>query len=195
MKRTPTGPAVSVSERDLFALVQAGDREAFRVLFRAHQQPVYLTAYRVLHSRHDAEEIMQDSFLTMWKKRAKITLVGESALPWLLTTARFLALNRHRAMVRNHSDSLDEAGDLVDAARSPEAEALAQELVEQLESLISAMPGVDQEILRLCLVDGLSYEQAANRLGITPGSVRNRLSRLRTRLRQDLEVSKGVEQP
>lgn len=195
MKRTPKLPVLPTSECDLFALVQNGDREAFRVLFRQHQQPVYLTAFRVLRSRDDAEEIMQDSFLTLWKKRAKITLVGESTLPWLLTTARFLALNRNRATARTRSDPLDEVSHFTDAARSPEAELLAQELAEQLDSLISAMPGVDQEILRLCLVDELTYEQGTHRLGITHGSVRNRLSRLKLRLRQDLEVSKGVEKP
>lgn len=195
MERTPTAEGFPVADPELFALVQAGDHEAFRVLFRRHQQPVYLTAYRVLQSRDDAEEIMQDSFLTMWKKRARIDLVGESTLPWLVTTARFLALNRRRATAHARSDPLDPAGNPADAARSPEAEVLARELAEQLDAIISAMPGVDQEILRLCLIDELSYEQAARQLGITHGSVRNRLSRLKLRLRQDLEVLKGVQQP
>jgi len=195
MKRTPSTQVLPTPEPELFALVQVGDHEAFRVLFRRHQQPVYLTAYRVLQSRDDAEEIMQDSFLTMWKKRARIDLVGESTLPWLVTTARFLALNRRRATAHARNDPLDAAGNLADAARSPEAEVLAQELAEHLDSIISAMPGVDQEILRLCLIDELSYEQAARQLGITHGSVRNRLSRLKLRLRQDLEVLKGVGQP
>jgi len=178
------------SERDLFALVQRGDQEAFRDLFRRHQQPVYLTAYRVVRSRTDAEEIMQDSFLTMWKKRAKISLVGDSTLPWLVTTARFLALNRRRANARLAGEPLDAADTLADEAASPVAGVLAAELMEQLGSLMAGMTAVDRDIFRLCLVDGLSYEEAARQLGITHGAVRNRLSRLKGRLRLALDDSK-----
>ena len=178
------------SGRDLFALVQRGDQEAFRDLFRRHQQPVYLTAYRVVRSRTDAEEIMQDSFLTMWKKRAKISLVGDSTLPWLVTTARFLALNRRRANARLAGEPLDAADTLADEAASPVAGVLAAELMEQLGSLMAGMTAVDRDIFRLCLVDGLSYEEAARQLGITHGAVRNRLSRLKGRLRLALDDSK-----
>ncbi len=178
------------SERDIFALVQRGDQEAFRALFRLHQRPVYLTAYSVVRSRTDAEEITQDSFLTMWRKRAKISLVGDSALPWLVTTARFLGLNRRRANARSARESLDAAGTLADASNSPVAGVLAAELVEQLGSLMSGMSDVDRDIFRLCLLDELSYEQEAREMGITHGAVRNRLSRLKGRLRLALDDSK-----
>ena len=59
-------------------------------------QSVYWAAFGVLQSRADAEEVMQDAFMTMWDKRASIELIGESTLPWLVTTARYLALNRRR---------------------------------------------------------------------------------------------------
>jgi RNA polymerase sigma factor (sigma-70 family) len=195
MKRATAVPRLSMSECELFKLVQTGDREAFRVVFRQHQQPVYLAAFGVLRSRNDAEEIMQDTFLTMWKKRAKITLVGESTLPWLVTTARFLAMNRRRALARNASAPLDEANQLADRAPSPEAETIAREHAEQIDALISSMPQVDQAILHLCLIEELSYEQAAHQLGISHGALRNRLSRLKTRLRTNLESSKEAQQP
>jgi len=194
MRRATVIPGSPMSERELFNLVQTGDREAFRVLFRQHQRPVYLAAYRELRSRPEAEEIMQDAFLTMWKKRVKIILVGESTLPWLLTTARFLAMNRRRAMARNPNAALDEATHLADRGQSPEDAAIAHERTEEIDALIASMPKVDQEILRLCLIEELSYEQAARRLGMSHGAVRNRLSRLKTRLRRNLDSSKEVLQ-
>lgn len=190
-------PAVArahpTSERELFSLVQRGDQEAFRALFRLHQQPVYLTAYNVVRSGTDAEEIMQDSFLTLWKKRAKISLVGESPLPWLVTTARFLALNRRRANARTAGEPLDAAATAADESASPVDGVLAAELMERLGSLTAGMSAVDRDIFRLCLLDELSYEQAARQLGISHGAVRNRLSRLKGRLRLALDDSKEVQ--
>jgi RNA polymerase sigma-70 factor (ECF subfamily) len=56
---------------------------------------------------------------------------------------------------------------------------------------MAGMPLVDQEIFWLCLVGDLSYKQAARQLGISHGSVRNRLSRLKARLRSELSLLKG----
>jgi RNA polymerase sigma factor (sigma-70 family) len=178
-------------ERDIFARVQSGDRESFRVIFRMHMGSVYWAAFGVLQSRGDSEEVMQDAFMTMWDKRMSIELVGESTLPWLVTTARYLALNRRRSEDRKRRDPLDPDAELLDRALGPENAALANEARQHIESVMSLMPLVDQEIFWLCLVGDLSYKQAARQLGITHGSVRNRLSRLKARLRSELSLLKG----
>jgi RNA polymerase sigma factor (sigma-70 family) len=189
--------ATSSDERALFSKVQAGDRESFRALFRIHMRSVYWAAFGVLQSRADAEEVMQDAFMTMWDKRVSIELVGESTLPWLVTTARYLALNRRRAEDRRRRDPLDPDAELIDRALGPdsvlgpEGAALASEARQHIEEVMAQMPLVDQEIFWLCLVGDLSYKQAARQLGISHGSVRNRLSRLKMRLRSELSLLKG----
>ena len=189
--------AASADERALFSRVQAGDRESFRTLFRLHMRSVYWAAFGVLQSRSDSEEVMQDAFMTMWDKRASIELVGESTLPWLVTTARYLALNRRRAEERRRRDPLDPDAELLDRALGPngvlgpEGAAVANEARQHIEEVMAQMPLVDQEIFWLCLVGDLSYKQAARQLGISHGSVRNRLSRLKMRLRSELSLLKG----
>ena len=189
--------AASADERALFSRVQAGDRESFRTLFRLHMRSVYWAAFGVLQSRADSEEVMQDAFMTMWDKRASIELVGESTLPWLVTTARYLALNRRRAEERRRRDPLDPDAELLDRALGPngvlgpEGAAVANEARQHIEEVMAQMPLVDQEIFWLCLVGDLSYKQAARQLGISHGSVRNRLSRLKMRLRSELSLLKG----
>jgi RNA polymerase sigma factor (sigma-70 family) len=178
-------------ERALFARVQAGDRESFRMIFRMHMRSVYWAAFGVLQSRADSEEVMQDAFMTMWDKRTSIELVGESTLPWLVTTARYLALNRRRAEERRRRDPLDPNAELLDRALGPENAAVANEARQHIEEVMAGMPLVDQEIFWLCLVGDLSYKQAARQLGISHGSVRNRLSRLKARLRSELSLLKG----
>lgn len=187
----PDAAAPVPTDLELFARVRAGDRQAFRALFREHQRTVYWAAFAVTHSRPDAEEVLQDAFLTLWTKRAGIDLVGESMAPWLVTTARYLALNRRRAEVRRPRDSLDEGLDLAAALPSPESVAIANEAMRHIHAIMATLPEVDQRIFALCLVDDLSYEQAAGRLGITHATVRNRLSRLKGRLRDELTLLKG----
>jgi RNA polymerase sigma-70 factor (ECF subfamily) len=183
--------AASADERALFSRVQAGDRESFRMIFRMHMRSVYWAAFGVLQSRSDSEEVMQDAFMTMWDKRAAIELVGESTLPWLVTTARYLALNRRRSEERRRRDPLDQDAELLDRALGPENAAVANEARQHIEEVMAQMPLVDQEIFWLCLVGDLSYKQAARQLGISHGSVRNRLSRLKARLRSELSLLKG----
>jgi RNA polymerase sigma factor (sigma-70 family) len=185
------GVAADPSERALFTRVQAGDREAFRVIFRQHMQSVYWAAFGVLQSRADSEEVMQDAFMMMWDKRASIELVGESTLPWLVTTARYLALNRRRAEGRRRRDRLDDNADILDRALAPDNAAVANEARQHIEEVMAQMPLVDQEIFWLCLVGDLSYKQAARQLGISHGAVRNRLSRLKARLRNEISLLKG----
>ena len=183
--------AANADERALFDRVQDGDREAFRMIFRQHTQSVYWAAFGVLQSRADSEEVMQDAFMTMWDKRASIELVGESTLPWLVTTARYLALNRRRSEARKRRDPLDENANVLDHALAPENAAVAREARQHIEEVMALMPLVDQEIFWLCLVSDLTYKEAARQLGISHGSVRNRLSRLRARLRSELSLLKG----
>lgn len=183
--------AAGPSDIELFARVRRGDREAFRALFRVHQRTVYWAAFSVLRSRPDAEEVLQDAFLTLWNKRAGIDLVGESVVPWLVTTARYLALNRRRAEIRRPRDSLDDTIEVADDSPTPESLAIANEAMRAIHAIMTTQPEVDQRIFELCLVEDLSYEQAATRLGITHATVRTRLSRLKGRLRDELTLLKG----
>jgi RNA polymerase sigma-70 factor (ECF subfamily) len=176
-------------ERLLFSQTQAGDQEAFRTIYRNHQVQVYWAAFSVLRSRVDAEEIVTDTFLTLWNKRASIEIAGESTMPWLVTTARYLAMNRRRAEQRRPSSSFDDV-EMFAESPSPEDVAITREALAVIEIAMNLMPEIDQEIFRLCLVDDLSYKQAANTLGISHGSVRNRLSRLKNRLRSELDLLK-----
>lgn len=211
--RYPSGrqrPATStvlsdhLDEQDLFSRVQGGDRDAFRTIYRRHQSSVYWAAFSVLRTSADAEEIVTDTFMTMWSKRTSITIVGESTLPWLATTARFLALNRGRseARRRNHveqsrGESAGTAapayagdGEFVSPTLTPEEELITRESLARIEAVIETLPVVDREIFWLCLVEDLSYQDAASQLGITHGSVRNRLTRLRARLRDEVQLLK-----
>jgi RNA polymerase sigma factor (sigma-70 family) len=169
----------------LLAGGESGERELFGVLFDRHSRAVYATAFALVHNPADAEALLSDAFLLLWRKRASIEFFGDSLLPWLITTVRYLARNRNRSS----RFSTVQLNDEIDAGRSPSAESTAEawELSRQLDALICTLDPLDQRIVQLCLVDRLSYEQAASQLGIAHGAVRNRLSRSKKQLRDTFE--------
>ena len=170
-------------DRALLRLAARGDRHAFGLLYDRHVRSVYWQAYGVLRDEREAEDATQDVFVTMWHKLRAITLVDESVLPWLLVTARYTALNARRARLRRRGDALDD-GLASDAAVEDEVEA---GLVRaEIDKATAALSAVDRRLYELCVDGDHTYDMAARELGVSHAVVRNRLSRLRTRLRADL---------
>lgn len=169
------------SDADLLGLSGSRAQTAFGEVVRRHGGPLYAVAYRWLESVPDAEEVVQDAFLLLWRKRGRIHLVGDSALPWLIVTVKHLAANRRRARMRRAQHERE-------AAHEPRfAEDEHGEVADLLQRAFDALPPLDAQVARLCLVEDVTYAEAAERLGLSEGAVRNRLSRARTRLRKDLE--------
>ncbi|MDI6941945.1 MULTISPECIES: RNA polymerase sigma factor [Microbacterium] len=167
-------------DAELVAAARAGDEVAFRALYRRHARPVYWIAHRLVGSDADAEDVTQETFVTAWRKIAGLELVGESLLPWLAAICRFQAANRIRARRRAAADEVDEA---LPSLVSVEQQVLDARLAERIVEEVGTLSPLDQRIFRLCAVDGYAYAAAAEELGVGHGVVRNRLSRIRTRLR------------
>jgi RNA polymerase sigma factor (sigma-70 family) len=181
--------AEPASDADLLA--QAGRRAeaAFGEIVHRHGRPLYAVAYRWLESPADAEEIVQDAFLLLWRKRARVVLVSDSALPWLVVTVKHLAANRRRARMRREQHERRARLEPRFADLDDERGAVA----DLLRRAFAALPPLDAEIARLCLLEDVTYAEAAARLGLTEGAVRNRLSRARTRLRRSID-EQGTEE-
>lgn len=175
-----------VTDAELVAQAAGGSDVAFRQLYRAYARPVYWIAHALLRDVGDAEDVMQETFVVAWRKLPGFTLAGESALPWLSTICRFQAANRMRLRRRErehrssvHDGELHDVADTVDVEQQVIDRALADRILDELGKLSD----LDRRIFVLCATEGYAYQAAAERLGVDHGTVRNRLSRIRTRLR------------
>lgn len=181
------------SDRDLLLDLVDGRRGALGTLYDRHSRVVYAYIAARLDAREDIEEISQDVFVTLWRKRATIVVAGESVLPWLLVTSRNLIANRRRsiqaAQKRRTGDALDETHP--DTRPGPDEIAERNQLLAYVERVAAALPEPDRTVFELCIRGDHSYEEAAAQAGITPAAVRNRLSRLRSRLRNELHTLRG----
>lgn len=176
-------------DRLLLERAARGDRVAFGRLYDRHVRPVYWQTYSVLRDDREAEDATQDVFVTTWNKIRTIGLVDESVLPWLLVTARYTALNARRTRGRRRSGELD---DRLADDRTVEDEVEAGIVRAEIEKAVAALSAVDRRLYDLCVAGDHTYEAAARELGVSHAVVRNRLSRLRTRLRADLRSIREI---
>jgi RNA polymerase sigma factor (sigma-70 family) len=174
------------TDPDLLRRLADGDGTALSIVFDRHARAVTRYAWAIASSRQDVEEIVQDTFVTVWRRAAEITIADASLLPWLLVTCRYLALNVVRKGARHPADALPDEGStdlLAFAGVHRDADAAREQLRWVLDEIERLEP-IDRQVCQLCLVEGLSYAEAASVVGISVGAVKQRVSRSRARLRK-----------
>lgn len=175
------------SDIPLLDAARAGSQEAFRQLYLRHVQASYWLAHSIVGNPHDAEDIVQETFITCYKKLASIEIFGESLLPWLLVTTKFTALNRYRMKQRrrefNDTDRLENVPEKSDIAENLEY----QEALSAIAQVLERMSELDQKIYHSCIIEEKSYAEAALEHGVSNGSIRNRLMRIRKKVQDGLE--------
>ena len=166
-----------------------GSEVAFRTLYRAYVRPVYWIAHGLVGNASDAEDVTQETFLVAWRKLPGFELAGDSLLPWLVTICRLQAANRIRRQRRDRERTAGAAEDTLPATVDVEQQVIDAQLVASILREVSNLSTLDREIFRLCAAEGYAYQAAAEELGVAHGVVRNRLSRIRTRLRTSVKES------
>ena len=169
----------------------SGDVAAFNELVVAHQQLVYNVAYRMLGDRGLAEDATQEAFLAAYRGLAKFR--GGDFRAWLLRIAANACYDQLRRSSKRTHLSLDELTadtpnrlPLADPAESPEDRVLNKETRLAIERGLARLAPDQRLIIILCDVQGLSYDEAAAATGASLGTVKSRLSRARSRLRDYL---------
>lgn len=180
---------------DVIRRLKNGDEDAFGDLVRDNWERVFSRAYGLLKNKEDAEEVTQDTFIRA--KNGIDSFRGEcSASTWLHRIATNLARNKYWYWWRRKKvDSMsldtplndDTAASFADtiacAKPTPADNALSGEFSEILPRAINMLDEKYAQILRLRAQQDLSYEEIAQELGMTVGTVKSRLSRAREQLR------------
>ncbi len=181
---------IEQTDAALVARAASGSEHAFRALYRAYVRPVYWLAHGLLHDTQDAEDVTQETFLVAWRKLPSLQLVGDSLLPWLVTVCRLQAANRMRRQRRHRTHEVHGALDeTLPSTIDVEQQVVDAELVDRILAEVAGLGDLDREIFRLCAAEGYGYQAAADELGVAHGVVRNRLSRIRTRVRSAVKES------
>lgn len=181
----------------LLERLRSGDRLAFEHLVLTYQSAVYGLIYRLIGDAEEARDLAQETFLRVYQKIGQFR--GESSLrTWIYRIALRQAANHRRWWLRrrrHRTISLDEPGDgdhppvsqtLADARPTCEAVLLDREREEQLERALSRVKPAYRSAVILRDVEGCSYEEIAQILRVSLGTVKSRIARGREILRQEL---------
>ena len=184
-------PSTLASEKDteLVRRCRDGDTGAFDEIVECYSARVFSVALHLLRDRGDAEAIVHETFQRV--HRGLPTFSGESLATWIQAIATNLSRNQYwysqRRQLRGRSDTFS---DLVasDAATAPK-ETVVKEFAELVTVCMAKLEGPEQEILTMRTVLNQSYDEIAAALGISEGAVKNRISRARGLLREQMAES------
>jgi RNA polymerase sigma-70 factor (ECF subfamily) len=182
------GEALADPAGDLLSLVAGGDRRAFEALYRSTCSALLGICLRVLSDRAEAEDVLQDVYVTVWAKAAQFDPGRARATTWLGTIARNRAIDRLRALpAPSMRASLDDAETTPDPAPSPAAVAEAGSERQRIDTCIQQLEPRRQTLIRTAFFEGASYEELAARSGSPLGSVKSWIRRGLMQLKACLE--------
>jgi RNA polymerase sigma-70 factor (ECF subfamily) len=193
-----TGPEAARSDAELIVLAQANDHAAFETLVRRYSERAYRAAYRVVRDQQAAEEVLQEALIKAYRALPRFE-ARSSFYTWLYRITVNLALDRRRRGKRAPAVEWDDAiaheidpRSTLPEPANPEVASLRVEVRDLVAEGIQLLPDGQREVLLLREVDGLSYEEIAETMQISKGTVMSRLHYARKKMMAFL-VSRGVE--
>lgn len=180
---------MQTEDAQLVRLTREGDLSAFNAIVERYQSHVFNLSARILGNRTTAEDATQDTFISAYRAIGKFR--GGSLRAWLLRIASNQSYDILRAAKRRPAQSLDESLEnpgfqVRSGDETPEQAAVRNELGDEIQRAIMTLPEDQRTVLVLIDVQGLSYDEAAQAAGTSIGTVKSRLSRARSRIRDHL---------
>jgi RNA polymerase sigma-70 factor (ECF subfamily) len=180
-----------MTDGDLVRRSAEGDETAFEVLYHRHRDAVYRFAWVITRSSADAEDAVQECFLTLNRKAAEYDSRRSQLRTWLLGIVRNLCYRRYRGGRPDDAEACIDAC-LTDTAEDAgmEAALIREEMGEAVRRAVLALPQAQREAIVLFEFEELSLAETAAVLGIEPNAVKARLYRGREMLKKNLAVAR-----
>ena len=185
-------------DRALVARAQAGDVTAFRRLVERHQRRAFSIAFALVRDEHDANELVQDAFLRVFKSLGTFQ-GGSTFFTWLYRIITNLSIDLKRKPGRQAAADLDEARLDLDAEADVDLPFLSRldgadpadvvrrrEIAARLQTALDALPSYHRAVIVMREIDGLSYEEMAQVMGVSKGTIMSRLFHARQKLQRAL---------
>jgi RNA polymerase sigma-70 factor (ECF subfamily) len=185
-----TAMVLEGTERELVEGCRRGEREAFRVLFETYKDKIYSIALRFSGNEALAMDIAQDTFLKLYSSIGEFR--GDSQFS---TWAYRLVVNScldHKRRSWRLAPMADEVLSMLRAPGDALKSVLRTEMSEQVQRAVEKLPEEQRIVVVLRYTEGLSYDEIAEVLGCSTGTVASRLNRAHKALERRLASLKGV---
>lgn len=154
--------------------LKAGDELALEELMSRYKGPLALSMSRLIKSREDIEELLQELFLRVWKNRDNLD--PERYLAYLYKIAENLVYDRLRKAAREKRLSVDYFSHIIEAYSHIEEGIFDKELLAVLQRGIQQLPEQRRRVFELCKIEGKSYEEVSQLLSISVATVNSHIT-------------------
>jgi len=172
----------------LLAGVAAGRRDALDALYQATSATLMGICVSLLRDRQDAEDVLQDVFVTVWAKAGQFDASRARGMTWLGSIARNRAIDRLRGRRQGVHDAIDDHPELADAGESPASSASRAQEGARLDDCVQRLEPNRRQLIRVAFFEGLTYEELAHRTQTPLGTVKSWIRRGLQQLRACLEA-------
>lgn len=178
-----------MTDEALVAALSHGDKNALAGLYDRYASLMLTVARKFLKGERDAEDLVHDVFLEMWKKADAYDASRGTVRTWILMRLRSRALDRCKA-VGNARTSVMDPADVAGLSRSDEASVFATADRPQLISGLAMLSPDQREVVELAYFEGLSASEISERIQVPIGTVKSRTASALQKLRQSLGASR-----
>ena len=177
-----------LADEDLMPLVQAGDAGAFAVIYDRHAAAAFSLVYRIVGRRAEAEDALQEAFLSIWRSGGRYDPARGSVRSWLLGIVHNRAIDViRRASVHERRRTSDEGiEERLAAPERTEAEVVRRMDALQVRAALAALPPEQVRVIELAYFGGFTHTEIAELLSLPLGTVKARMRLGLQRLRGGL---------
>ena len=178
----------TTDDRELLRAVAARDREAFQELYERHSGMLFALALKILSDRAEAEDVLQDAFVQVWKTAGSFDEGRGKPLGWFIMLIRSRAIDhlRSRKTRTRLSESVAKDGAAGGAAVTPADEALASEAQRTVRIALNTLPAEQRAPIEMAYFGGLTQFEIAQQLSQPLGTVKTRIRTGMIHLREQL---------
>ncbi|MFZ3585343.1 sigma-70 family RNA polymerase sigma factor [Loktanella sp. DJP18] len=164
-----------------------GDHAAFSALYVATSAKLFGVCLRILGNRTEAEDALQDVFVKIWKNAHIYRVNGYSPMTWLITLTQNLSIDRLR-MRKVTTYAIDEIHNIADPGPTPEMAAVQKSQRTQIDRCLLRLDPANAAAVRGAYLDGVTYQDLADRAGVPINTMRTRLRRSLLKMRSGLTL-------
>ena len=167
--------------------VAGGDRAAFEEVYRRTSAKLFGVCLRILPERQEAEEALQEAYISVWKRADTFDSAHGTAMTWLITIARNRAVDRLRRGGRIAAAPIEAADNIADPAPAAIDLIAASQDEKRLHHCLGTLSAGEAGFVRTAFLEGSSYSELATRASIPLGTVKSRIRRALVKLRACLQ--------
>lgn len=170
------------------ARIPGGDRAALQTVYRLTSAKLFGVALRILGERSEAEDVLQEVYVTVWRKAADFDASRASPMTWLIAVARNRAIDRLRASRQSRNMApIEAASEVADAAPTADSALEGAEVNARLHGCLGELAEHENKALRGAFFDGNTYEELATRMKVPLGTMKSWIRRAMIKLKDCLE--------